>query len=168
MKRRTLILTIAAFVLIFGMSIGSAMAYFTTYVTAQGGKTIHLGSTTEVSEPQISDWTKHVVVTSDEGSQPVYVRAKAFAGSQYNLVYSSADGSWAPNDDGYYYYNNILNGGESTSELLVRIENVPEDTDDFNVVVVYESTPVLYDTAGNPYADWSQSVILDSTEGGQE
>ena len=43
----------------------------------------------------------------------------------------------------------------------MRIENVPEDITDptgFNVVVVYESTPVRYDEAGNPYADWSMTL----------
>ena len=47
----------------------------------------------------------------------------------------------------------------------------PEDAkegDDFNVVVVYESTPVLYDEKGDPYpydkADWNQ--ILDVEEEG--
>ncbi len=40
----------------------------------------------------------------------------------------------------------------------------PEEGDEFNVVVVYESTLVLYDKDGNPYADWSN--VLTSYEEG--
>ena len=37
--------------------------------------------------------------------------------------------------------------------------------DEFNIIVVYECTPVLYDDNGNPYADWDNAVVLDdSTE----
>lgn len=37
-----------------------------------------------------------------------------------------------------------------------------EYTDDFNVIVIQECTPVLYDENGNPYADWN--VILDTKQ----
>ena len=58
---------------------------------------------------------------------------------------------------------NILNGGESTQDpLIIEINDVPVDEadgaeagDNFNVVVVYESTPVQYDANGDPFADWS-------------
>ena len=40
----------------------------------------------------------------------------------------------------------------------------PEAGDEFNVVVIYESTLALYDAEGNPYADWG--VILDKYEEG--
>ena len=114
----------------------------------------------------------------------MYVRAKAFSGSRYPLSYSSADGSWQEGSDGYYYYNEILPGtvvGEDgtvtaavTSELLVRIE-FPEDAqegDDCNVVVIYESVPVQYDTDGSalePWAaDWSAALITGAVEGGND
>ena len=39
----------------------------------------------------------------------------------------------------------------------VKIGDLPEDfdKDSFNVVVIQECTPVIYDEAGNPAADWS-------------
>jgi hypothetical protein len=164
MKRNTFFLTAAAILLVLGVSIGSTMAYFSTYTTAQGGKVIHLGAATEIEEA-FDSWTKRVTVTSDENSQPVYVRAIAYAGSQYELTYEGT--GWSRGDDGYYYYGNALEGGASTEELLVHIGNVPDDAEAFDVVVIYETTPVLYDENGNPYADWSQKVVSDSTEGGQ-
>jgi len=55
-------------------------------------------------------------------------------------------------------------GGGKTSVLSVKIENVPEaDLENgtmFNVVVIYESTPVMYREDGTPYADWN--VVLDN------
>lgn len=102
-------------------------------------------------------------------SEPVYIRVKAFCGSEYSLVFSDESGKWTPGEDGYYYYSDIVNGGGTTDELLVKIENVPEDVtdaDSFNVVVVYESTPVLYREDGTPYADWNSKVNTGTVEGG--
>lgn len=53
----------------------------------------------------------------------------------------------------------------------MKIDNIPEGKDgaQFNVVVTYECTPVLYNADGTPYADWT--TILDNgnlSEGGDE
>ena len=52
---------------------------------------------------------------------------------------------------------------EETAVLKIQILHVPEEDvkqgTNFNVVVVYESTPVLYDEDGNPYADWTSCSI---------
>ncbi|MEY8517084.1 hypothetical protein AALC25_09180 [Lachnospiraceae bacterium 29-84] len=165
MKKKSIFLAAAAAVLVSASTVGSAWAYFTTYAEAAGGYTISLGDETQVKE-EFSDWTKHVTITSEEGSEPVYVRAKAFSGSEYKLIYSDKSGKWSPGDDGYYYYSDILNGGESTEELLVKIENIPEDAANFDVVVVYESTPVKYEEDGTPYADWNGKVDSHTVEGG--
>lgn len=160
MKHKFLIPAALVLSLILGASVGSAMAYFTTYASAEGGYTIALpGSKTDVDE-NFSGWQKRVVISSAEGSMPVFVRAQAFSGSAYTLTYSGE--GWTPGSDGYYYYTPILEGGAETAELLVNIGNVPQDVkpgDSFNVIVVYETTPVLYDEAGTAYADWS--VTLD-------
>lgn len=85
---------------------------------------------------------------------------------------------WADGNDGYWYYNDILYGGQKTEgELLVKIAGIPETVKpgtDFNVVVVYESTQVLYGEDGEPYADWSAKVdsgaakLEDSTQKEEE
>ncbi len=157
--------------------IGEAWSYFTTYAEAAGGYTIRLGDRTEIRE-EFTDWTKHVVIANQESSEPVYIRAKAFCGSQYTLIYSGE--GWAPGSDGYYYYRDIVNGGASTGTLDIRIENIPaepEEIERFNVVVIYESTPVKYHEDGTPYTveetDWSElldtgSTVSGGTEGGGE
>ena len=140
--------------------IGKAWAFFTTYASAEGSITITLGDETEITE-EFSNWEKRVTITSNADSEPVYIRAKAFGSGNYPLVYSG--NGWSLGEDDYYYYSEIVPGGGQTSVLSVKIENVPEedleDGTSFNVVVVYESTPVMYREDGTPYADWN--VVLD-------
>lgn len=177
------LLALLAVGMVLAAGLGSANAYFTTYAEAQGGVTIHLGDRTEIDE-EFSEWMKRVSVTSEEDSVPVYVRVKAFCGSEYMLRYAWEGDTWsetvqgtgslvADSDTGYYYYTDILYGGQSTSQFLIQILNRDgepiasgADASDFNVVVVYESTPVLYDEAGNPYADWTGEVRTQRPEEG--
>ena len=168
MKHKNLILTALAVTMLLAGTVGSALSYFTANTEAVGSKSIELGDSTTVTE-DFSNWIKHVAVTSEADSQPVYIRVKAFCGSEYSLVYSDGDGSWTPGSEGYYYYNPIVNAGETTSALDIRIENIPadvKDADSFNVVVIYESTPVQYREDGTPYADWSLKLTTGTTEGG--
>ena len=103
LNKKTLCLTAAALTLTAGLSVGSAMAYFTTYVTAQGGQELSLGFTEVIPDEEVSDWTKHIKI-ENTGDYECYVRVKVFAGSQYQegLVYSDESGKWTPGDDGYY------------------------------------------------------------------
>lgn len=167
-KHRNLWLTALAITMVLTAVIGPALGYFTTHAEASGSHPIQLGSTTTIGE-EFSNWTKHVSVTSEEDSEPVYIRVKAFCGSEYTLVYSDGDGRWTPGSDGYYYYTPIVGAGETTSTLDIRIENVPaevRDAESFNVVVIYEGTPVQYHEDGSPYADWSIKLTEKTAEGG--
>lgn len=167
MKYKNVLLAMTACMLILSAGAGSAWAYFTTYTEARGGYAIRLGSQSTVTET-LDSWTKHVTVTNDAASGPVYIRTKAFAGSQYELTYYSANGKWTLGDDGFYYYRDIVEAGGSTEGLDIRIDNVPaevKDGDSFNVVVVYESAPVIYKD-GEATADWNAELITGSTEEG--
>lgn len=159
MRLQKWIPAILAVLLIIISGTENANAYFTTYVIAKGG---YSWRHEEAMNESFNDWNKYITVTSKEGSVPVYVRVKAFTGSKYTLTYAGDD--WTYNaEDNYYYYNRELNGGETTSALRVFIANMtsaPENEDNFNVVVVYETIPVQYDEAGNliepAKADWSE------------
>lgn len=153
MKNKRLLLFPAAVVLVLTAFIGSAVAYFTTYAQAKGGYTIQLQDQWKPHE-EFSNWTKHLQIES-VGDVDCWVRAKAFAPSWAGeLEYGGA--GWTLGEDGWYYYDSILYAGETTPELTIKINNIPEEltVTDFDVDVVYECTPVLYDEAGNPYADW--------------
>ena len=163
LNKKTLCLTAAALTLTAGLSVGSAMAYFTTYVTAQGGQELSLGFTEVIPDEEVSDWTKHIKI-ENTGDYECYVRVKVFAGSQYQegLVYSDESGKWTPGDDGYYYYSDVIAPGAKSEELLVKISNMnlPKD---FNVIVS-ECTPVILDAEGNPSADWTKKADVAQTE----
>mgnify|MGYP001851212658 CR=1 FL=1 len=156
--KKTFALAGAALFLTAGLSVGSAMAYFTTYTQVSGGVALNLGTTSTTPEETVEDWTKHVTI-ENTGDTDCFVRVRAFAGSQYQdgLVYSGEN--WTLAADGYYYYSQVLSPGETSGELLITIDNQDSDQS-FNVIVVQESAPVIYDENGNPTGDWDH--ILDS------
>ena len=90
-NKKSLCLAAAALALTAGLSVNSAMAYFTTYTTAAGDVTISLGSTVTIPEETVSDWTKHIVI-KNTGDYECYVRDESFAGEKYQdgLQYQGA------------------------------------------------------------------------------
>lgn len=168
MKKSNRFLASLAIVMALSGSVGSAWGYFTASTAASGGYPVVVGSDTEIKE-DFSAGIKYITITNKEGSAPVYVRARAYCSSQVTVSYADESGKWTPGDDGYYYYSDVLEGGKDTAVLQVEIENIPKDAkdgDSFNVVVVYECTPVLYKD-GAPYADWNQILNnADNAEGG--
>lgn len=171
LNKKGLCLAGAALLLAGSVTVGSAMAYFTTYATASGGAQISLGFTETVPREEfpIVDWTKRISV-ENTGTVDCFVRVKIFAGEKFreHLDQNISGESWTkgqePDGNGYYYYyyDDVVPAGESTqNQLTAHIDNM-ESTEDFNVIVVQESTPVLYDADGSPYADWN--VVLDSVQ----
>ena len=145
---------------ILGAGAGTAWAYFTSYAVTDGTYPVAIGDKVIMTE-EFSRWTKHVRLTADESSGPVYVRARAFYSDSYGVDYSVPDGGWFDGGDGWYYYGEILYASQATAELTVSITGVPDEiTDplDFGVAVVYESTPVRYRADGTAYADWGRAL----------
>ncbi len=169
-KRMNIISAALAVGLVCISSVQNANAYFTTYVTAKGGYEVSWEHHEKITE-EFVDWNKYVTITSEEGSIPVYVRVKAFAGSSYQLVYEGT--GWTYNSaDGYCYYDSVLQGGGTATGLRVGIDNVPANPKegmDFNVVVVYETIPIQYGADGSMIepakADWTQRKTSQATYG---
>lgn len=173
------LLAFAAAALVLTVKVGSAGAYFTTYVEAQGGAVVHLGDETNIRE-EVSGWVKHLTVVNREDSDPVYIRARAFCGSQYELTYTG--GSWVAVDDGFYLYNGIVEGGQETEELTITVD-AKEKENSFDVTVIYESIPAQYDEEGNmlppvitengvvkanPAVDWNKKLdVIESKPAGE-
>lgn len=156
-------LAAAALTLTAGISVGSAMAYFTTYATASGGAVISLGSTTIVPEEEVVGMEKRISV-KNTGDYECFVRVKVFAGDKYQpgLVFiPDQAGTWSQGEDGYYYCSQVIPAGGVSETFRVKIDTMDSE-DDFNVIVIQECTAVLYDENGNPYADWSR--IADSQQ----
>ena len=148
-----------------------AFAYFTDTSAANGGLTLGIVPKTDISE-KYATGTKHVVITNDEtATSPVFVRARVFASDAFST--SIGGSNWSgPDAQGWYEYANPVEAGGATDELTVSITFPPVSSDqdvsgaqigdNYNIVIIYESTPVLYDEAGDAYADWE--FILDSGE----
>ena len=172
MKRNVFLLALCL-VLLLVPAVDGAWAYFTTYTQARGGYPLKLGGKTEMKEGLFA-WTKHVSIENTGDLGAVFVRARAFCDSKYMLKYSDAGGKWSDGGDGFWYYSDVVYPGEATEELLVKIDGVPtgedgkplEDGENFDVIVIYECTPVLYDKDGKPYADWELKLNLDGEKGG--
>ncbi len=168
-NRIAVLLAVLAIVAVLGISVKTSLAYFTTYARAMGGIDLTLGNQTELEE--FYDGQKHIQV-SNEGNADCYVRVKVFAGSLVELAYSGSS-KWSLAGDGYYYYSDVVPAGTMTEELLVAIqasEEIKELGADFDVVVIQECAPVLFDENGDPYPAssaevWSQSFEV-NTEGG--
>lgn len=162
--KKKVILASAALALTGALAVGSAMAYFTTYSTAKGKVKMNIGFTETVPEEEVDSAGKHVVI-KNIGDYDCFVRVKVF--SVIDVDFQPGDG-WRAGNDGYWYYDKVVAAGASTSELLVTFEypkNTEEDkTEAFDIIVVQECTPVVYDEAGGAVPDWNHVITSDSTK----
>lgn len=160
---KTICLSVVAMALIITLSVGTALAYFTTHTTAKGGVKLDFAfAYSEIIEEvdPAAGWKK--VTLENTGTVDCYVRMKAFAGSERGLSYSgSADDRSAAVEnweckDGYYEYSEILKPGERTKTPVYVHFNVPSDGTTYNVIVVQECTPVLHNEDGSvKSAEWN-------------
>jgi hypothetical protein len=157
-SKKITLLAAAALVLVLGVSVGTAMAYFTTYATAKGGVPVTLGAETTIHE-EYDNWKKTISI-ENTGEVPVFVRAQVIAGSQFTIT---AEGTgWSQGKDGYWYYSEALPVGGTTANLVASIAKSEDVESSFNVVVVQECTPVMYDANGKAVtaenADWNMTA----------
>lgn len=119
-----------------------------------GGGTVHLGTSTEIEE-EIEGTTKHIKIANTGESNDCYVRVKIFAGGNSSITQQEPENDWILKDDGYYYYQPILEVGKTSKELIIDINTDNVEANSFNVIVAHECTPVVYDDQGEAYADWN-------------
>lgn len=166
--RRTALLTMMALVLLAGSALKDSLAYFTTYTTTRGSCRLTFKPSTDIEE-EVEGWLKKITITNT-GDTDCFVRVRAIFGDfilidkeeeelKDGVAHWEKDGDW-------WYYDVPLKPGESTSLLKISFTTTREAMEDlkidnFNVVVVQESTPVLYranaDGTYTPYADWSKA-----------
>ena len=167
MKKHNVILGIAAAVMVLTAAVPNALAYFTTYVSARGSQEVVLRDETRVQE-SVKGNVKSITITSDPNSEPVYVRAKAFAPNGYTLTFTGTGWTTEGDAEGWHYYEDTISKGGSAETLDVKF-TIPEGTkvgDTFNVIVIYEYTPELFREENGElvsYADWSKKVTYSGT-----
>ena len=167
-NKKTFGLAALTLALALTVSVGSALAYFTTYTEVKGEVTMELGYPKTDIEEFVVDGQKEITLLNT-GDYDCYVRVKALTGDAYkeNITYSDVDGKWTPGADGYYYFNDIVAAGETTSQINVGFtfpvkEEGQEPPADFNIIIIQECTSVLYEEDGTPYADWD--AVAEVTE----
>lgn len=176
MRRKWIAPAAIAIALAGAVGIAPAWAYFTDSSTATGAMSVNVKPTTDITETYATG-VKHVVVANDEDAEgAVFVRAKVFAASSLTIEVSGT--SWSSADaDGWYAYVEALEPGSATEELMVRVgfpavksDELPTGAvigDNYNVVVIYESTPVLFHEDGTAYADWTYILDTGTQNGGE-
>ena len=173
MKRKTLFLSLLALVLIVCAMVQPALAYFTANTQADGRIPLNFGYETKIEE-DYEDFVKTVRIqnTGEAGkADPIWVRARAYAGTTYPLVPTVVE-PWYAGTDGWYYYRTPLMPQETTKGTLsFAITGIPDkeaedhDFTQFNVAVVYESITAYYkfDANGQPDgfepADWTAKKL---------
>lgn len=164
LHKKPLIMAAATLALTGTLAVGSAMAYFTTYSTAGGGVTMNMGFTETIPNETVDKDGKHVTI-KNTGDYDCFVRVKAFAPME--LTYTADPDKWEAKNDGYWHYKEVLPAKKSTSTELNISYKFPEGKDkpeEFNIVVIQECTPVLYDENGNPYADWNHVITTEDSK----
>lgn len=149
-NKKILCLAAAALVLSAGVSAERAMAYFTDQVSASGSASVRLSLPDTELEEEVKEGIKYVKV-KNTGDCDCYVRVQAYAGEGRIKDWNPGEGWEKGRSDEYYYYSVPLSSGDVTSSLDIVV-SLPEgeDPDTFNVIVVSEHTPVLYDADGVP------------------
>lgn len=173
MKMNKTVLAAAAIVLPLSIGAGSALSYFTANDSAVGGYAIEVGLPEGNIDEEYSNWEKRITITNT-GDTPMYVRARAFVVSPYTVTASYdateddkeywttiADSEW------YYYYSPALKAGDTTAVLKLKIGGLPEnpvESDEFDVVVVYEKTTAVEIVDGEVKPDWDFALVTEETE----
>ena len=167
-KKLLIVLTAAALLSVSVAGIGGAYAYFTTNAQASGRQTISLGDQTTIEE-NYGSWQKSVrIKNEDTSSQAVYVRARAFASDDFPVDQNQISGTnWTPEGEWYVYGAPVEPGGY-TEILNVPVEGEGKEPREFNVVIVYETTPAVQNGYANGQVqyepvDWTRTT----EEGGQ-
>lgn len=151
-----------AALMVGGVVVRPALAYFSTYATATGGIPISVGTTTTTIDDDVKNMVKSISITNT-GKSPCFVRVKVYAPDQIKLSFSPVEsGDWTDEGNGYWYYTKVLAAEGKTSVLEVTID--PNGyTDNFDVIVVEEHSIVQYDENGDPAPDWNQKISITRT-----
>ena len=162
--KRKILLVIAA-VLVLSLSVGFASAYFSDYEAANGSAAVKLGGKTQIEE-KWPEGNKSVAI-KNIGETEVVVRVAIYGPTGMQITKS---GKWVE-QDGYYYYNGVLQPNELTSRdstLIASVKEIQADLgDNFDIVVMQESKQAPYDKNGNllPMSEWFKAA--ESEEGGE-
>lgn len=149
-------------ILLFFAAAMPVFAYFTGYADTAGGGVVDVSCEPEIQEEvEPGEFLKHVSIKCGDTSGEMFVRVRAVAPRSATVSYGPADG-WRC-QDGWYYWDDVVGPGEATG--ILDVQAAPSNPDNlvggadgnvpWDVHVVCEAVPAIYDDDGNPYPDWS-------------
>lgn len=139
-----------AAVILFTVSPRLTAAYFSDTDEGEGQAVIHLKYHTDIEEGN-DNVEKNIVIKNSVDGAPVMVRAYIFGPETMTVTVKP---NWELRSDGWYYWTEILYPGQSTDEntlkATVKFETLGPDQlielgDEFNITVVHEAAPVVYE-----------------------
>ena len=172
MKKNTFLLALLALLLVVCVSVGPALAYFSTFTRASGTATLSLEHHTWIKEPDFDEEFKQIQI-KNYGKSPCYVRVAAFAPDGITLALAAGDTSGWSKDGDYWVYGSVLQPGDTANDLVLVLGNLPvlpspsaapdiNQVESFNIPVGYEATIAVYDPDTEAYkpADWGLKFDL--------
>lgn len=173
MNKKLIAIASTALVLTAAVSIAPSMAYFTATATTAGKAAIKIEDThTTVEEKHKDDSAQTKVISlTNEKAVPCFTRVLVVMPNGVEATYSGE--GWELGTDGYYYYDSVVEANGKAADLTIDFtvddakmakEN-PDKLDseyrDFNIIVIPESSKVLYAADGSAVADWTQNAIYE-------
>lgn len=159
MKKKSIFLVALSIILLIAATANSTLAYFTSYITAEGGYTLNLQKGRVTVLTDVDGGCHWVQLVNSEGNLPIYVRGRFIVPDGCTL---EMGGQGWTEGDGYWSYTSILNPGEETTQLQATVTRLAGyDPDSYDIVFIYETSPVLRDQNGNYYSDYALNVVGD-------
>lgn len=151
MKNKKTLIIIFTIIILTILS-GAVYAYFASQIESNGDFSVSLdNANVRITKNQILNGKLNVEL-ENSGKEEQYARIKIVAPEFIKLTSTST--YWKLEDDGYWYYSNMLEPGEKSSVLQLDINVKGTQNRDFKIVTNVESTNVWYDGNGRPYANW--------------
>lgn len=102
-------------------------------------------------EVEEDGWTRTISGSLNPNEENKFVRMSYFTVVDCDVTYEEQ--SWE-NKQGTYYCSTVLQGGEKTGDIIVKL-NVPENYNkNFKLILIMEATTAKTNELGNLYADW--------------
>lgn len=150
--RLKVIITIEVMIFVIFILMGSVYAYLATFASIEGTIAINIEKPNSKLHQEVNGNLKNISI-ENTGNMAIYARVKVFAPSKVKVIVSSKSNNdklkWKQEEDGYWYYNNVILPGQTTEILEINVDN-----NKFSPIVISETAIALYNDNGMLYANW--------------
>lgn len=153
-NKRFILVFCATLFLLSGINIGISRAYFTAYTKINGVYNVVYVPPVPTPEENLKPNGKEIAI-KNTGERECWGRVKIIAPEGFEVKFDSGE-NWRQ-DGEYWYYSEIIYPGKLSS--LLKVSFTGPNADEYNVIVIEECVPVLYDKNGKALpADWAYKL----------